>query len=194
MSFKTVISTWRPWTNTQVTLQQRVDMALAAQAEICIKGSNSQYLYGVDSWNIFKVFPYKDKSNDDLERLCKANGVKVQLWDFPYLQYPSGSARAVNDSIARWNPADVWLDIEGGYAKKYPGSTGPFLRALGNATVRYWLQSYRRPDLHPEILWSKWLKYKDPAGKYIIHGLGPQAYPIHSTDWEADFKRMVDEY
>jgi hypothetical protein len=191
---KIILSTWKPWTNVSVTLQQRVDMALLTQAEICIKGSNSSYLYGVDSWNMFKVYPYKGKSNDDFERLCKANGVKVQLWDFPYLRYAAGSARAVNDSIARWNPADVWLDIEGSYAKNYPGSTGPFLRSLGVAPVRYWLQSYRRPDLHPEILWLKWLKYKDPAGKYIIHGLGPQAYPIKSTDWVADFKRMVDEY
>ena len=191
---RVLLSTWKPWNNVSVSLQDRVDMAKMANAEICIKGSNASYIYGPDTWNIFKVWPYKGKSNDDLERLCKQQNVKVQLWDFPYLQYVAGSANAVNESIARWNPADVWLDVEGSYAKNYPGNTGPFLRSLGNVSVRFWLQSYRRPDLHPEIKWLKWLKYKDPLGKYIIHGLGPQAYPIWSKDWVADFKRMVDEY
>ena len=177
-----------------VSLQDLVDQARVANAEICIKGSNATYVYGPDTWNIFKVWPYKGKSNDDLERLCKQNNVKVQEWNFPYLQYVAGSARANNDAIARWNPADVFWDIEGRYAKDYPGNTGPFLRSTGNVTVRYWLQSYRRPDLHREIRWNKWLTYKDPMGKYIIHGVGPQAYPIWSTDWPADFKRMVDEY
>lgn len=191
---RTLISTWKPWSNLSVSLQQRVDQALAAQTEICIKGSNATALYGLDSYTMFKVPPYKGKSNDDLERLCKANEVLVQLWDFPYLQYPTGSANAVNNSITRWNPADVWLDVEGSYAKNYPGGTGPFLRGLGDVNVRFWLQSYRRPDLHPEIIWWKWLKYKDPQGKYIIHGLGPQAYPIGTHDFAADFRRMVDEW
>ena len=191
---RVLISTWKPWNNRSVSLQARVDMALVANAEICIKGSNATYVYGPDTWNIFKVWPYKGKSNDDLERLCKQNGVKVQLWNFPYLQYPAGSAKANNDSISRWNPQDVFWDVEMGYAKNYPGGTGPFLRSVGTATVRYWLQSYRRPDLHREIVWLKWLRYKDPMGKYIVHGLAPQAYPIHSNDWPGDFKRMVDEY
>lgn len=194
MSTKVLISTWKPWTNVSVSLQNRVDQAKNANAEICIKGSNSTYIYGPETWNMFKVPPYKGKSNDDFEKLCKANGVKVQLWDFPYLQWPQGSANAVNESITRWNPTDVWLDVEGAYAKQYPGNTGPFLRSLGVARARFWLQSYRRPDLHPEIQWNKWLTYKDPKGNYLIYGLGPQAYPIYSKDWAADFKRMVDEY
>jgi hypothetical protein len=169
-------------------------MAKAANAEICIKGSNATYVYGKDTWNIFKIWPYKGKSNDDLERLCKQENIKVPLWNFPFLQYPAGSARAVNDSIARWNPQDVFLDIEGRYAKNYPANTGPFLRSLGNVNVRFWLQSYRRPDYHPQIQWQKWLTYKDPMGKYIIHGIAPQAYPKHSQDFAADFKRMVDKY
>lgn len=188
------IATWRPWTNTLVTLQQRVDQVIGARAEFAIKGSNSTYIYGPETWSIFKAWPYKGKSNDDLERLAKDNGVKVQLWDFPYLQWPQGSADAINESINRWNPTDVWLDVEGSYAKDYPGNTGPFLRGLGVARVNYWLQSYRRPDYHPEIKWSKWLSYKDPEGKYIVHGLGPQAYPIGASDWAKDFGWMLDEY
>jgi hypothetical protein len=191
---KVIISTWKPWSNTAISLQERVDQVKVAQAEICLKGSNSKYLYGPDTWGIFKIYPWKGKSNDDLERLCKEQGVKVQLWDFPYLQYPQGSADAVNESIARWNPTDVDLDVEGRYAKNYPYNTGAFLRGLGRVKVRFWLQSYRRPDLHREIRWEKWLKYKDETGKYIIHGLAPQAYPIWSEDWPADFKRMIDEY
>ena len=192
---KVNLSTWKQvWTNRTLTLQERVDQALKTNAEICIKGSNATGLYGPETWGIFRVWPYKGKSNDDFERLCKDYGVKVQLWDFPYLQWPQGSANAVNESIARWNPQDVWLDVEGRYAKNYPGGTGPFLRGLGVARVKFWLQSYRRPDYHPEIKWNKWLTYKDPQGKYIIHGLGPQAYPIGSDDWPADFERMVDEY
>lgn len=191
---RTFIATWRPWTNINISLQQRVDQIINARAELAIKGSNATYIYGPETWNIFKTWPYKGKSNDDLERLAKAHGLPVQLWDFPYLQWPQGSADAINESIARWNPRDVWLDVEGGYAKNYPGNTGPFLRGLGHVRARFWLQSYRRPDLHPEVKWEKWLSYKDPNGKYIIHGLGPQAYPIWSKDWAADFARMVDEY
>lgn len=192
---RVLLSTWKQvWTNAALGLQQRVDMAIDARAEICIKGTNATGLYGPETWGIFKIWPYKGKSNDDFERLCKANGVKVQLWDYPYLQWPQGSADAVNESIARWNPADVKLDIEGKHAKYWPGNTGPFLRGLGVARSRFWLQSYRRPDVHPEIKWTKWLSYKDPNGQYIIHGLSPQAYPIWSTDWARDFERMVDEY
>ena len=195
IAMKVNLSTWKQvWTNASITLKDRVDQAKKVRADICIKGTNASSLYGPETWGIFRFWPYKGKSNDDLERLCKANGVKVQLWDYPYLQYPQGSADAVNESINRWNPQDVWLDIEGNHAKNYPGGTGPFLRGLGVARVKFWLQSYRRPDYHPGIIWSKWLKYKDPQGKYIIHGLGPQAYPIGSSDWAADFKRMVDEY
>lgn len=188
------IATWRPWTNTRVTLQQRVDQVINAKAEFAIKGSNSTYIYGPETWNIFKTWPYKGKSNDDLERLAKAHDLKVQLWDFPYLRWPQGSADAINESIVRWNARDVWLDAEGKYVKDYPGNTGPFLRGLGHARARFWLQSYRRPDLHPEVKWTKWLSYKDPSGQHIIHGLGPQAYPIWSKDWAADFARMIDEY
>lgn len=188
------IATWRPWTNTRVSLQQRVDMAKDARAELAIKGSNGTYIYGPETWNIFASWPYKGKSNDDLERLAKSQDVDVQAWNFPYLQYPQGSADAINESINRWNFGDVWLDVEGSYAKNYPYNTGPFLRSLGINKARYWLQSYRRPDLHQEIVWNKWLKYKDPNGEHVIHGLGPQAYPIHSRDWVADFERMVDEY
>jgi len=191
---RTFIATWKPWTNVLVSLQQRVDQVKTARAEFAIKGSNSNYVYGPSSWAMFGVPPYKGKSNDDLEQLAKANGLKVQLWDFPYLVNPQGSADAINESINRWNPTDVWLDVEGSYAKDYPNNTGPFLRGLGAARVNYWLQSYRRPDLHPEIKWAKWLSYKDPNGKYIIQGIGAQAYPIFSLDWAADFKRMVDEY
>jgi hypothetical protein len=188
------IATWKPWTNTRVTLQQRVDMARDARAELAIKGSNSTYIYGPNTWTMFKTWPYKGKSNDDLEQLAKANGIKVQAWNFPYLQWPQGSADAINESINRWNMADVWLDVEGAYAKNYPSNTGPFLRSLGANKARYWLQSYRRPDLHREIQWAKWLTYKDPNGQYIIHGLGPQAYPIWNKDWPGDFARMVTEY
>ena len=189
---KIFISTWQPWNRLSISLQDRADMAKEANAEICIKGSNSAYIYGPENWNIFKIWPYKGKSNDDLERLCKQEEIKVQLWDYPYLQYPAGSARAVNDSISRWNPQDVFLDIQG-KAKLYPGGTGPFLRSLGNVSVRFWLQSYRRPDYHPQIQWQKLLTYKDPMGKHIIHGLSPQAYPIGTQDFVADFERMIDE-
>jgi len=191
---RVLLSTWKPWTNVSVTLQNRVDQVQQVRGEFCLKGTNSTGLYGPNSWNLFKLWPYKGKSNDDLEQLAKRNGLKVQLWDFPYLQYPQGSADAVNESITRWNPSDIWLDVEGSWAKNYPGNTGPFLRGLGVVRARYWLQSYRRPDLHPEIKWDKWLSYKDPNGDYIIHGLGPQAYPIGASSWALDFARMVDEY
>jgi hypothetical protein len=152
-------------------------MAKTARAEIGIKGSDGTRIYGPNTWNIFKIPPYKGKSNDDLELVCKQpnNRLKVQLWCFPYLQYPQGSANAVNEAIARWNPTDVHLDVEGWWAKRYPSGTGPFLRGLGKNRARFWLQSYRRPDYHPEIQWEKWLSYKDPNSQYIIHGLGPKS-------------------
>ena len=144
---------------------------------------------------MFKIYPYaRGKSNDDLELLAKQNNLPVQLWCFPYLQDPAVSAIAINDAIARWNPTDVFLDVELWYAKNYPYNTGAFLRSLGQVNVRFWLQSYRRPDYHPKIVWNKWLTYKDLNGKYIIHGVAPQAYPIGSQRFADDFARMVREY
>jgi hypothetical protein len=193
---KVFLSTWKPWTTTTISLQDRVDMAKEARAEICMKGSNGTGLYGPNTWLIFKIPPYKGKSNDDLELTCKQsdNNVKVQLWCFPYLKYPQGSADAVNEAITRWNPTDVFLDAEGWWAKDYPSNTGPFLRALGDVKVRFWLQSYRRPDYHPQIQWEKWLTYVDSSSQFIIHGLGPQAYPLDSQDFVSDYTRMVAAY
>ena len=192
---RVILSNWKQWGYSQ-SMQDRADMAIKARAEIGMKGSDGTALYGPNTWSMFKIPPYKGKSNDDLELTCKQsnNRVKVQLWDFPYLQYPQGSADAVNESIARWNPTDVHLDVEGAWAKNYPSGTGPFLRGLGPVTVNFWLQSYRAPNYHPEIQWEKWLSYKDANGRYIIHGLGPQAYPLDSQDFVSDFGRMIIEY
>jgi hypothetical protein len=161
-----------------------------------MKGSNAAGLYGPNTWYRFRVPPYKGKSNDDLELICKQpnNRVKVQLWCFPYFQYPQGSANAINEAIARWNPTDVDLDLEMHYVKNYPSNTGPFLRGLGQVNVRFWLQSYRVPSYHPQIQWEKLLSYKDVNGRYIIHGLAPQAYPLGTQDFVSDFERMVAEY
>ena len=194
---RVLLSTWKPWTwaNRNISLQDRADMAKEARAGICMKGSNATGLYGPNTWNTFKIYPYaRGKSNDDLELVAKQNNLPVQLWCFPYLQYPAGSARAINDAIARWNPTDVFLDVELYYAKRYPYNTGAFLRSLGQVNVRFWLQSYRRPDYHPKIVWNKWLTYKDPNGKHIIHGVAPQAYPMGSQRFADDFTRMVVAY
>jgi hypothetical protein len=191
---RVLISQWQPWARLSISLGDRVQQIQQVHGEACIKGSDGTALYGPDTWSRFKVWPYKGKSNDDFERACKNSGLKVQTWNFPYLQYPSGSANAILESNARWNPQDVFIDAEGSYVGNYPYNTGPFLRGLGVVTVRYWLQSYRVPSYHPEVLWDKWLHYKDPNGKYIIHGLAPQAYPIGTQDFASDFKRMVDDY
>ena len=195
---KVFISTWQPWAwgNRNISLQDRVDMAKNARAELCMKGTHATGLYGPNTWNMFKLYLWaRGKSNDDLELLAKQNNLPVQLWCFPFLQYPAGSARAINDAIARWNPTDVFLDVELRYAKDYYYNTGAFLRSLGPVNdIRFWLQSYRRPDYHPEIVWNKWLTYKDPNGKRIIHGVAPQAYPMGSQDFVSDFQRMVTKY
>jgi hypothetical protein len=192
---RVLLSTWKPWTKIGISLQHRVDMAKAVRAELCIKGTNGGSLYGPSTWAIFLVPPYKGKSNDDLELLCKAQDppIPVPMWCYIYLSNPHGSADAINRALDRWNSKDVFFDIEG-TSKNYPQNTGPFLRTLGDSRARYWLQSYRRPDYHPEIQWEKLLTYKDSNGNYIIHGLSPQAYPLQSQDFVADFERMIKVY
>lgn len=192
---RVILSNWKQW-DYSYSMQDRADMAKTARAEIAMKGSDGTVIYGPNTWYRFKTPPYKGKSNDNLELVCKQsnNRVKVQLWCFPYLRYHQGSANAINEAIARWNPDDVDLDIEGYWAKDYPEYTGPFLRSLGQVNVRFWLQSYRIPSYHPQIQWEKLLSYKDVNGRYIIHGLAPQAYPIQSHDFVRDYARMVAEY
>lgn len=186
-----LISTWQPWRLTGgAPLPDRVQQAKDAHARLCIKAVNGTYAYGSEHYAFFKVPPYLGKSNDDLERLAKQAGVGVDIWCYIYLASPEAEARAVRDAVTHYNPQHCFIDVEH-HAKANQANTGSFLRALGRLPCQVWLQSYRRPDFHPEIQWAKWLTYK-ADGRFIIDGISPQAYPIKSQDFYGDFQRMVN--
>jgi hypothetical protein len=190
---KVLISTWKPWRVIQgATLAERVLQAQKAHAGLCIKGTDGAGLYGPESWGMFRLPQYAGKSNDDLERLAKSQGVSVDLWCYVYLADPTGEANAICQAVARWNPGEVFIDAESD-AKKNTRNLGAFLRSLGRLPARVWLQSYRRPDLHRELGWEKWLGYK-AEGRYIVDGLAPQAYPIGAKSYVDDFSKMLEQY
>jgi hypothetical protein len=189
---KVLISTWKPWRVIKgATLAERVLQAQKAHAGLCIKATDGAGLYGPESWGIFKLPQYAGKSNDDLERLAKSQGVGVDLWCYVYLVDPAGEANAIRQAVARWNPSEVFIDAEGD-AKKNARNLGAFLRSLGRLPARVWLQSYRRPDLHRELGWQKWLSYEE-KGRYIIDGLAPQAYPIGAKSYVDDYTKMFEK-
>ena len=194
---KIQIATWRPWYNLKVSYDERVAMYTNAKSSCAIKGVNRNGLYGEDTKLLFKTPPFKGKSNDDLERLCKIHNIMVDLWVYFYLDNPVGETNALKVAIERWNPDDVHIDVES-EAKKNKKYTGAWIRALGKVRPRTWLQSYRVPQLHPEINWTKWLSYIDlNNGGYVIDGIGAQMYPVGWTtieQWIADFARALTQY
>jgi len=149
-------------------------------------------LYGLETAAIFKQ-PYSHgKDNDSLERMSKAEGVGIDIWCYMTLRDPAREARTIQDAIARWNPKNVFLDVEAD-AKKWKANTGAFLRSLGyQRTCSVWLQSYYRPFYHMEIDWHKWFTYIGDGG-YIITGNSPQAYP-YSDNIIPRYELMIQEY
>jgi hypothetical protein len=197
-------SVWKPWANAVIDrhpIDDQVAMCQRLQADsVSIKGTNGIWVYGAKE-NFSALSIYRAHSNDAMEQAAKAAGLGVDMWCYVHLQYPDLEADAIHRAAKRWNTRRIKIDIEG-EAKIHQANTGAFLRSLDS--VRYfdaqgvaqrcevYLQSYRRPDLHPEILWQKWLTYKAQDGQHIITGMAPQAYPIGSHDFPGDYKRMFD--
>ena len=197
-----VTSVWRPWRTAtwpkNISIKAQVDAALSLNSNaIAIKGTNREYVYGAKE-NL--VWPFNKYSNDHIEIEAKARGLEIDLWCWVDCQNPAAQAQAIKDAVARWNPRNVKLDVEGRIAKKYAYNTGAFLRSLGRlyrhdgTPVKVWLQSYRRPDLHREIAWEKWLTYIGTDGLYLLEGIAPQAYYKGSQQGAYDYSRMNNAY
>jgi hypothetical protein len=128
--------------------------------------------------------PWKGKTYRDLEVALKAlpHRIEVDLWGPIYTRLWEAEARLQKNVILPYyNPEHEFVDVEGETAAKYlPTGLGPFLRSMGRPKrTKLWLQSYRRADAHQDMLFAKWLSYKDQAtGEYVIHGLSPQLYPM----------------
>lgn len=194
-----IVSVWQPWylaMLNRISIKDQVTAALALGVQsIAIKGTNRNRVYGAKE-NL--IYPGNQYSNDHLEVEAKKRELEVDLWCYLSLKHPATEARAIKQANARWNPRNVFLDAQG-HAKPHAQNTGAFLRSLGQlhrhdgTPVKVWLQSYRRPDKHPEIAWYKWLTYI-ADGLYVIDGISPQAYYVGSQDSVADYKRMLSAY
>ena len=191
-------SLWKPWCNVvynRHSIDEQIAMCKRLQADcISIKGTNGIYVFGAAE-NFSSLSLFKDYNNDVVEQAAKAEGLSVDMWCWVDLKYPDLEADAIHRAVKRWNPKRVKLDLEG-TAKINAANTGAFMRSLGilrqhdGSRCEVYIQSYRRPDLHPEILWNKWLTY-EADGQFIITGMAPQAYPIGSQDFVGDFQRML---
>jgi len=197
-----VVSVWKPWSlaawPNYISIEDQVQAAVALGVRsIAIKGTHRNVIHGVQEK---LIWPWDQHSNDHLERQAKAQGLGVDLWDWVDCQNPTGQASAIKQAVARWNPRNVKLDVEGATAKKYAYNTGAFLRSLGRlhrhdgTPVKVWLQSYRRPDKHREIAWHKWLTYIGQDGQYLLEGIAPQAYYVGTQDSIGDYTRMLVAY
>lgn len=197
-----VVSVWKPWRTATyphfILIEDQVKTAIVLQVDaISIKGTNKTWVYGAKE-NL--GWPYNKHSNDHMEQEAKAQSLAVDLWCWVDCKDPAGQAKAIKDAVARWNPRNVKIDCEGGVAKKYAYNTGAFLRSLGRLNrhdgtpVKVWLQSYRRPDLHREIAWAKWLTYTGLDGLYLLEGVAPQAYFAGTQDSINDYARMIGAY
>jgi len=197
-----VVSVWKPWNlaawPNSISIEDQINTAVTIGVRaIAIKGTNRDWIYGAKE-NL--PWPHNKSSNDHLEQEAKAQGLEVDLWCWVDCKDPASQARAIKDAVARWNPRNIKLDVEGGVAKQYAYNTGAFLRSLGRlyrhdgTPIKVWLQSYRRPDLHPEIAWHKWLTYVGQDGLYLLEGVAPQAYYIGTQNSVADYKRMISAY
>lgn len=197
-----LVSTWKPWSTAtwpqQVSIPDQVTAAIALGADgISMKGTNLEWVYGAQE-HFSSVSIYRHHTNDHLEREAKARGQKISLWCYVEMQDPAAQARAIHDAVARWSPVAVKLDVER-KAKLYGHNTGAFLRSLGilrdfrGVRIPVYLESYYKPDYHPEIEWVKWLTYQ-AEGEYIVSGVAPQAYYIQSQDSVAHYTEMLRMY
>jgi len=197
-----VCSVWKPWSLATwpnfISIENQVKAAVVLGVRaIAIKGTNRDVIYGAKE----KMLPpYNQYSNDHIEQEAKAQGLEVDLWCWVDCKNPEAQAKAIKDAVTRWNPRNVKLDVEGGVAKKYAYNTGAFLRSLrrlhrhDGTPVKVWLQSYRRPDLHLEISWHRWLTYVGQDGQYLLEGIAPQAYYVGTQDSIGDYTRMLVAY
>lgn len=196
-----VVSVWKPWSlalpPNRISIQEQVKTAVTLGVRaIAIKGTNRNVIYGTKER---MLPPWRNHSNDHIEQEAKRQSLDVDIWCWVDCRSPAIQAQAVKDAVARWNPRNVFIDCEGGVAKAYAHNTGAFLRSLGRlrrhdgTPVKVWLQSYRRPDLHP-IAWHKWLSYVGPDGLYLLEGIAPQAYYVGTQNSVADYVKMVEEY
>ncbi|GAF70977.1 unnamed protein product, partial [marine sediment metagenome] len=197
------ISVWKPWHlaawPNRISIEEQIKMVtlLGARA-VAIKGTNREKVFGAKE-NL--LYPGCNHSNDHIEKEAKAKGHEVDLWCWVDCRFPAAQAAVVKEANARWNPRNIDIDHEGGIAKAYSHqNTGAFLRSLGRlhrhdgTPVKVWLQSYRRPDLHSEIAWHKWLSYTGSDGQYLLEGINPQAYYVGTQDSIADYRKMLLAY
>ena len=196
-----VVSVWKPWHLAQwpsrISIEDQVTAALTLGVRaIAIKGTNRGVIYGAQEK---LLYPGSNHSNDHVEREAKAQGLEVDIWCYLSLEHPELEAEAIRQANDRWSPRNIFLDAQG-HAKPYARNTGAFLRGLGRlkrydgTLVRTWLQSYRRPSLHREIPWQKWLTYTGPDGSYLVDGIAPQAYYVGTQDSIVDYRKMILDY
>jgi len=196
-----VVSVCKPWSlatwPNHILIEDQVNAAVVLGVRaVAVKGTNREWVYGAEE-NL--PWPHNKYSNDHLEQEAKAQGLEVDLWCYLSLRQPAVEAGAVKQANTRWNPRNIYLDVQG-HAKPYGDNTGAFLRSLGRlyrhdgTPVKVRLQSYRRPSLHPEIAWVKWLTYVGQDNLYIIDGISPQAYYVGTQDSIADYSKMLLDY
>jgi hypothetical protein len=180
---KTVSLTWPwNWTGSRWSFERTIEEVVALMPDsVAIRAFDGPFEYG----GLLQTrIPWKGKTYRDLEVALKAlpHRIEVDVWGPIYTRLWEAEVRLQKNVILPYyNPEHEFVDIEGETAAKYlPTGLGPFLRGMGRPKrTKFWLQSYRRADAHKDMLFAKWLSYKDQAtGEYVIYGLSPQLYPM----------------
>ena len=197
---KTVSLTWPwEWKTPELIIDEVAKLGLDS---VCIRAFNGGAEWGN---NAYAKLRFGGKTNHDVEKAAKARGMTTPVWGPIYLRWWLQEIRTILAVIAYYNPPAVFIDFEGKYAQKNIGNLGAFLRGLGRVSKPLYLQSYRRPSLHPWVQWHKWFSYRDlTTGEYIIDGVGAQLYPIgvggkpdpdsNPDGWRESTKRDVEDY
>lgn len=195
------VAYWKPWyvaLNLRKGFDEQIKMVKDLGIDtISIKGVDGTYVYGLEK-NFSLLSLYRKYNNEAFEQAIKDAGLGLDMWCFNYCSLPVDEARTMHAANYRWQPRTVDLDMEQ-QAADNAAQVGTFLRSMGSLfrhdgePVDIFLQSFRRPDLHGDLPWSKLLTYRDENGAYIVDGVNPQAYP-YTHDFPGDFARMIDAY
>ncbi len=160
--------------------------------DVCIRATDGASQYGTNNWTRAR---WGGSTHHDLEREAKDAGLSVSIWVVVYLNNWQGEAEAIKEAVAFYNPTAVFIDAE---KKENVQNLGAFLRALGRLPKKVYLQSFRRADLHREMMWEKRYGYRDlTTGEFIIDGHGHQLYPIGwetPTQWVEQFERDIENH
>lgn len=185
------ISTTFPWAIGPPSESVRHAKALRCD-DLCIRAVDGPSQFGVDAQTEAQ---WGGKTQRDLEREAKEQGLTVSIWVVTYFHFWRQEAEAIREAVDYYRPTVVFIDAE---RKQWVENIGAFLRALGRLPTKVYLQSYRRASLHPEMAWQKWYTYRDvETGEYVIDGLGHQLYPIGAEtpeQWLWHFTQDVNSH